>query len=83
MNKIALLVIAMSLLGCASSLPPVEKVIYVTTPLSLPNKPALPTWTSADMQCLSTDMKQKILERDRVRKSYSEELEVIIKSTSK
>ena len=60
---------------------PVEKVVYVTTPLSQPARPSLPTWTGKDMECLAPDIKQKIRERDTLRREYAERLEVIIKST--
>lgn len=74
-----------SLVGCAmfKEKPLVEKVVYVTTPIQLPARPTLPTWKATDMQCLSVEMKQKILDRDRIRKEYIDELETIIKSTHK
>lgn len=80
--KKLLILLMIGLVGCAAQ-PPVEKVVYVTTPLELPGRPTLPTWKAADMQCLSTEMKQKILDRDTLRKNYSEQLEAIIKSTHK
>lgn len=61
--------------------PPVEKIIYVTNPLPLPNRPILPTWSGKDMECLTPDIKQKVRERDTSRREYAESLETIIKST--
>lgn len=85
MKNIIVCLVLVGLIGCSAfkEKPPVEKVVYVTTPLQLPSRPTLPTWTASDMQCLSTEMKQKILDRDRLRKEYTDELEVIIKSTQK
>lgn len=60
---------------------PVEKVVYVTTPLQQPARPSLPTWTGQDMECLAPDVKQKIRDRDTLRREYAERLEVIIQST--
>ena len=74
-----LMVLSLSILGCAST--PVEKIIYKTTPLILPTAPTLPVWKSTDMQCLSTEVKQKMLDRDRLRKEYTEQLQSVIKST--
>lgn len=60
---------------------PVEKIVYVTTPLQQPARPNLPTWTGKDMECLAPDIKQKIRDRDTLRREYAEQLEVIIQST--
>lgn len=62
---------------------PVEKVVYVTNPLYAPSRPELPTWTGKDMECLAPDVKQKIRDRDTLRREYAEKLEVIIRSTQK
>ena len=70
------------LTGCATQLPPVEKVVYVKTPLTAPPRPTLPTFTYADIQCVSPDVIQKIADRDLMRKQYSEQLEAIISSTT-
>lgn len=59
----------------------VEKLIYITNPLQLPVRPTMPVWTSVDMDCLTNEMKLKILTRDKLRKDYIEQLETIIKST--
>ena len=84
MKKLLTIIGLVGVVSCASNPPPaVDRVIYKTTPLSLPSRPTLDTWTASDMSCLSTEMKQKILNRDRARKAYSEELEIIIKSTQK
>jgi hypothetical protein len=76
-----IIVFALLLSGCAST--PVEKLIYVTAPLTLPGRPTLPTFSASNVECLSTETKQKILTRDRMRKDYSIELETIIQSTNK
>lgn len=84
MKNITLIVLSTFILsGCAifEKTPPVEKVIYKTAPLYAPARPVLPTWTGSDMECLSEDVKEKIRERDTLRKNYAEQLEVIINST--
>jgi len=75
--------VAVGIISCASNPPPPpsEKVVYVTTPLSVPLPPVLPTWKAIDMQCVSTDIKQKILARDRIRQNYIEQLTTVIQST--
>jgi hypothetical protein len=80
--KIIICCVLLGLIGCSTTVPtPVETIIYKTTPLTLPSKPKLPVWTSSDMQCLSIDIQQKMLERDRLRKEYTEKLEAVILTT--
>lgn len=71
--------------GCAlfQEKPPVEKVVYVSTPLSAPPHSVLPILNSKDLQCLSPDVKQKLLERDRLLHNDRDIYEAIIKSTKK
>lgn len=85
MKKLIIIsLLAIGVVSCASTPPtPVERVIYKTTPFQLPSAPTLPTWKASDMSCLSVEMKQKILNRDKARKGYIEELQTIIKSTQK
>ncbi len=59
----------------------VDKLIYVTTPLPIPERPVLPTLTSSEMKCLSPQALDKLKQREILRKQYAEELEVIIRST--
>lgn len=77
---IILLFILAGLIGC-TNVQPVDTIIYKTTPLQLPSAPILPTWNSIDMECLSVDIKQKMVERDKLRKEYIEKLVLIIRST--
>jgi hypothetical protein len=67
--------------GLIKEKPPVEQLVYIATPLPLPSRPILPTWTGADMQCLSEETKDKVRSRDLLRKQYAELLEEIIKTT--
>ena len=73
--------------GCSmfDSKPPtaVEKLVYVTVPLTLPERPTLPTFGGKDITCISPEIKQKLLDRDRIRSEYAKELEIIILSTTK
>jgi hypothetical protein len=74
--------VCLVLWGCSTPAPtPVETIIYKSTPLTLPSKPTLPVWSSSDMQCLTDDIKQKMLDRDRLRKNYIEKLEAVILTT--
>lgn len=67
---------SLNLLGCAQ-----QPVTYVTQPLWKPARPVLPTLTRSDVQCLSKEAFFKLFNRDRLRREYAEELEVIIEST--
>lgn len=78
---IVILLAAIGTMSCATTQPPVEKVIYTTTPLELPGRPTLPTWSASDVSCLSPELKQKMVDRERLRKEYINQLETIIKST--
>ena len=80
MNKFLLVFCVLFMVAC-TAVPTADKIIYVTTPLQLPSRPTLPTWTSNDMECLTVDVKQKMLERERLRKNYIEQLEAVIQTT--
>ena len=81
MKKIILLPIILT--GCSlfQKQDALEKIVYVTAPLYAPERPVLPTWTGDDMECLSEEVKDKIRDRDQMRKFYAEQLEAIINST--
>lgn len=86
LNKILVILminLVLAISGCASfdTPPPVDRIIYKTTPIYAPNRPELPTWSYDDMKCLSPEMIQKISKRDKLRLQYIEQLEVVIKST--
>ncbi len=83
--KYLLAVVLVLLSGCAllEEKPQIEKVVYVTTPLQLPARPILPTFSYDDISCVNEDVIQKIADRDLMRKQYIEQLETIIKSTQK
>lgn len=85
MKRIAILFLTTIIAGCSLISKQDDKVraVYITTPLYLPDRPELPTWSGEDMECLSEEMKDKIRERDLSRKHYAEQLETIIKSTQK
>jgi hypothetical protein len=85
MKRLLIPLLSLGVASCASTSgpTPVEKVIYVTNPLQVPTAPILPTWKAVDMQCLSPEMKQKVLERDKTRENYIQELTTVIKSTQK
>lgn len=74
------LILFLLLTGCANK-PPVERTVYITTPLELPVKPELPKMNSDSLACVSDDTKWTLLKRDVLLKNYISELENIIKST--
>jgi hypothetical protein len=82
--KYILLIATLLVTGCVAvpPTPPVEKLVYVSTPLSLPERPTLPTWGYEDIECLSPEMIQKLVDRDIARVNYIEKLETIIRSTN-
>lgn len=59
------------------------KTVYVPQPLDLPERPVLPAINEAEFKDLPADVYQRVEERDRKRRQYAEELEVIILSTQK
>lgn len=73
------LLIFLLLTGCVSK--PVERTVYITTPLELPSKPELPKMSSDSLSCVSDETKWTLLKRDVLLKNYISELETIIKST--
>lgn len=78
------MLLGMLLSGCVTlSDKPIDNLMYVPVPLSMPDRPTLPTFGAKDIACLSIETKQKLLERDRMRSNYSVELETIIRSTNK
>ena len=54
---------------------------YITSPLTIPERPVLPVLSADDLQCLSDDAYRRLVERNRLRREYAEEMEVIIRST--
>jgi len=70
------------LTACSSNPPtPVEKIIYKTAQLSLPTRPLLPILNSSEVKCLNDETKKILIDRDRKRADYIEQLELIINST--
>lgn len=59
--------------GCSSH--------YVSQPLPLPVRPVLPAVYQGDLSCLSDDTYARLVERERMRREYTERLEAIIQST--
>jgi hypothetical protein len=68
-----------TLIGSACSTVP--EVRYVTRPLTAPARPVLPRVSAEDMSCLTDQAYRKLVERERLRREYSEDLEAIIRST--
>lgn len=62
--------------GCTVGCTP--RVVYVPTPLPLPDKPELVKVSEAELACLSGDTREKLLTRDRDIKAYVGLLRAII-----
>lgn len=62
--------------GCSA-----PEVRYVTRPLELPVRPLLPGIQPAEFACLSQETYGRLVERERLRRNYAEELEAVIQST--
>lgn len=58
--------------GCAT------EIRYVTAPLPLPPRPVLPTVSTQELAPLPDVVYRVIVERERLRREYAEELEAII-----
>ena len=62
--------------GCSQT-----EVRYLAEPLPIPVRPMLPVLVAGEVMCLSDDAYRKLVERNRLRREYTEELEAIIHST--
>jgi hypothetical protein len=79
-GKVVLL--GLFLTGCATQpLPPVDRVVYKTTPIYGPDRPTLPTLGAHDLDCLPKSVLKTLAERDTLRREYAEKLEIVIKLT--
>ena len=67
---LGLVAIALAVGACATSAP-----TYQAVPLGLPARPALPAIGGAELHCLSADTYVRLVERDRLRRDYVEQLE--------
>jgi hypothetical protein len=80
MRLLTPIIILLFITACSTQAPK-EKIIYITTPLTLPEKPELPKMSSDALQCISDESKWSLLKRDVLLKNYISDLETIIKST--
>lgn len=55
--------------------------VYKIKPLTPPERPKLPHLSQDDVSCLTDAAYRKLVERDRLRREYTEELEVLIRTT--
>jgi len=54
---------------------------YVSAPLPLPSKPAMPVYADNDLECLSDFQYHQVAERDLAQHYYQQQLEAVIRST--
>lgn len=73
--KKLLMIISLAISGCAA------KPVYLPVPLNLPPKPEIQKITASEVSCLSSETKNKLIQRDRMIKQYIKELESVIEST--
>ncbi|MDH5785343.1 MAG: hypothetical protein OEZ16_07010 [Chromatiales bacterium] len=73
---IAMLALMIVLPACSPS-----SVRYVSQPLPLPVRPLLPAVSANELICLSDNAYFRLVERDRLRRVYAEELVAIIEAT--
>ena len=78
---IAFVILSLILSGCAENAHKDTKIVYVSNHLTLPVSSILPTLKSTDLGCLDDVTKQKLLDRENLRKEYIQELQAIINST--
>jgi len=74
MKKISLLILALFISGCATTVP-------VTTKLPIPERPHLPPIPGSEMQCLSDEAYSALREGRKLLLNHIETLENIIGST--
>lgn len=80
-----ILFLIVSISGCSVSVEKSEqpKTVYVSVPLDLPTKPAIPKISSNGLVCVDDQTKMELLHRDAIIKTYIQELETVIISTHK
>lgn len=83
LGKIITILSIMLLIGCSAPKKEQPRVVYVSTPLTLPTKPELIKIPSDSLYCVDDDVKWALLKRDVIIKNYITELETIIQSTQK
>ena len=71
----AITLLAVTSTGCAT------RTEYQLAPLPLPPRPELPTIAADDLACLSDRTYDALAWRDKARRQYADELEVIIKTS--
>ena len=74
-------VIILTIVGSTGFLGTCTKTVYEPVPLDRPPRPELPTVSAHELECLSDAAFSALLDRERMRREYTEELEVIIDST--
>jgi len=77
--KTLMILILSTIIGSGCSIKP--DVRYIIKPLPLAVRPVLPAIKDSELICLPENVRKKMKTRDRERRQYAEELEVIIKST--
>lgn len=77
MRLVAVVLLAAVLSACAGT----PETRYRTQPLPCPERPLLPRIEAAALACLDDDTYRRLVERQRLRREYAEELEALCRST--
>ncbi|WP_026279093.1 hypothetical protein [Thioalkalivibrio sp. ARh3] len=75
-SGLALAAAIISSSGCATT-----EYVYVAEPLPLPDRPALPRIAASDLECLTDEAYERLVERDALQDTHIERLKAIIEST--
>ncbi len=75
-KRITPIVVCLLAAGCTT-----PRVEPITAPLPLPARPELPAIAGDALQCLAPETYRAMVERDRARRDYAEQLEAVIRST--
>lgn len=81
LKKTVRLIAAILLITIGSACTP--SVRYVSQPLPMPARPVLPNVTANDLAPLNADVAARVQRRDRERRQYAEDLEIIILTNNK
>lgn len=77
----AILCVIWLIVYCAFFLSGCTDIQYVPVHLSRPERPTLPKIDAIELECLSKDTYQKLIEQKWIKAEYTQKLEAIIDST--
>ncbi|MEJ1496343.1 MAG: hypothetical protein RPU13_07615 [Candidatus Sedimenticola sp. (ex Thyasira tokunagai)] len=81
-RSVLMLAIAAILITAGSGCSSTPEVRYVAQPLPMPQRPLLPALSADDLACITNDAYYRLVQRNRLRREYAEELEAIIQANN-